>query len=328
MRIILIILHFASRDAWCTSEQDAAAMPDTRHPNSLPAPTTVGPAVARELVRTRLKELREASELSTSEVARHTGWSISKLTRIEKGDVTVQPLEVRALLGYYGVQDQDEVNALATLSQVSRTRQWYSKHRLSGDFQRLIAYESEAEIISIWQALSFPELLQTEEYAKAITASSMRRDAGHPDVRARVTLRLDRQLAFRKRCTGDEPPHIVAAIDEAVLRRPVGGFPTLRRQLEHILDLMADESAYTLAVLPIDTVNQSGLDGTFELLQFKEPQHPNVLFAEAAAEYGTLTLNETHTKLVRGHMDDLLRYGVTGNAAVAMVRSIRESLPE
>ncbi|MDG6100941.1 helix-turn-helix transcriptional regulator [Dactylosporangium aurantiacum] len=278
-------------------------------------------------MRSRLKALREASELSPATVADHTGWSISKLTRIEKGEVTVQPLEVRALLQYYGVDDENEVAALAKLSQASRARQWYSKHRLAGDFQRFVAYESEASVINIWQVLFVPGLLQTEEYARAITALSMRRSPDDKEVLARVRLRMDRQQAFRERLGRPDPPRIVAVIDESVLRRPVGGRDAQRRQLDHLLDLAADKAAYTIAVTPLDLVHHSGLGGTFELLQFGGREHGDVLFVEAAAGTDSLTMEPEMTGLFRNLLSDLLTYGRSGDDALELIRSVRASLP-
>ncbi len=303
------------------------AKTDSPDPSVRSSWTDVGPAVARELVRSRLKALREASELTPATVADHTGWSISKLTRIEKGEVTVQPLEVRALLQYYGVADEDEVAALAKLSQASRARQWYSKHHLAGDFQRFVAYESEASTINIWQLLFVPGLLQTEEYARAITALSMRRSPDDKEVLARVRLRMDRQQAFRERLGRPDPPRIVAVIDESVLRRPVGGRDAQRRQLDHLLDLAANEAAYTIAVTPLDLVHHSGLGGTFELLQFGEREHGDVLFVEAAAGMDSLTMEPDMTGLFRNLLSDLLTYGRSGGDALDLIRSIRASRP-
>jgi transcriptional regulator with XRE-family HTH domain len=300
------------------------ARPGSRDP-SAGREATVGPTVARELVRARLTDLREASELSPATVAAHTGWSISKLNRIENGEVTVQPFELRALLSYYGVDDEDEVAALARLSQASRARQWYSKHRLTKAYQRFVAYEYEASVINIWQLLFFPGLLQTEEYARAITALSMRRSPDHEDVLSRVKLRMDRQQAFRQRLAGSRPPRIVAVIDEAVLKRPVGGSDCLRRQLDHLLELAESPAAYTIGITPLDLAHHSGLGGTFELLEFEAPEHDDVLFVEAAA--GASSLQMSTTPLFRDIMQDLLTYGRTGDDALEMIRSARSALP-
>jgi len=304
------------------------ARPGSREPSAGSRGATVGPIVARELVRSRLKELREASELSSATVAAHTGWSTSKLNRIENGEVTVQPFELRALLSYYGVDDQDEVAALARLSQASRARQWYSKHRLEGDFQRFVAYEYEASVINIWQILFFPGLLQTEEYARAITALSMRRSPDHEAVLSRVKLRMDRQEAFRSRLAGDHPPRIVAVIDESVLHRPVGGPDCLRRQIDHVLELAEGQpEVYTVAVTPLELAHHSGLGGTFELLQFDTPGHDDVLYVEAAAGASNLQMSPVEDSLFRAIVQDLLTYGRTGDDAIQMLRNARTALP-
>jgi transcriptional regulator with XRE-family HTH domain len=298
------------------------ARPSPRDPSA-----EVGPAVARELVRARLRDLREASELSAATVAAHTKWSISKLNRIENGEVTVQPFELQALLSYYGVEDEDEVAVLSRLSQASRARQWYSKHRLAGPFQRFVAYEYEASTINIWQLLFVPGLLQTEEYARAITALSMRRSPDDKEVLSRVKLRMDRQEAFRGRLTRPYPPKIVAVIDEAVLRRPVGGPDSLRRQLDHLLALAENADAYVIGIAPLDLVHHSGLGGTFELLQFGTAGHDDVLFVEAAAGTDSLTTEPEMTGLFGDVMRDLLTYGRTGADALEMIKAARAALP-
>ena len=216
--------------------------------------------------------------------------------------------------------------ALAGLSQASRSRQWYSKHRLPGPFQRFVAYEYEAATINIWQLLFVPGLLQTEEYAREITALSMRRSPDDRDVLSRVKLRMDRQHAFRERLDGTYPPKIVAVIDEAVLRRPVGGPDCLRRQLDHLLRLAENTAAYTIGITPLDLVHHSGLGGTFELLQFDTPGHGDVLFVEAAAGTDSLETGPAMNSLFRDIMNDLLVYGRTGEDALEMIRSARALL--
>ncbi|HEX9999716.1 MAG TPA: helix-turn-helix transcriptional regulator [Actinoplanes sp.] len=286
----------------------------------------VGPFVARSRVSRRLVELREQNNLTTDAVVAHTGWSSSKLTRIERSEVTIQPLELRALLSFYGVEDEDEVATLARLSQTSRSRQWYSKHRLHKTYQQFVAFETEAAVLNASQLLFFPGLLQTEEYAKEITALSMRRRPDDAGVLARVELRMDRQQAFQARLGKRNPPHFNAMIDEAVLRRPVGGRDCLRRQLDHLLDLAADGSTYSISVTPLDLVHHSGLGGSFELLQF-EHSHDDVLFTEGAAGVDSLTTDPVETERFRGIVSDLRTYGLGGEEALEMIRSIRAGLP-
>lgn len=285
----------------------------------------VGPFVARNQVSRRLVNLRERRGLTPDQVVAHTGWSPSKLTRIERSEVTIQPLELRALLSFYGVQDESEVATLARLSQTSRSRSWYSKHKLDKTFQQFVAYETEAAVINTSQLLFVPGLLQTEEYAKEITALSMRRRPDDAEVLERVKLRMDRQRAFRARLGKRNQPRINAMIDEAVLRRPVGGRDCLRRQLDHLLDLATDGSTYSISVTPLDLVHHSGLGGTFELLQF-EGSHVDVLFTEGAAGLDSITSDETQTKRFQEIVSDLRTYGLHGDEVLDFLRSIRDGL--
>jgi hypothetical protein len=175
--------------------------------------------------------------------------------------------------------------------------------------------------------LFFPGLVQTEEYARAITALSMRRSPDHEAVLSRVKLRMDRQKAFRERLTRPHPPRIVAVIDESVLKRPVGGPDCLRRQIDHVLELAENSDVYTIAVTPLDLAHHSGLGGTFELLQFDTPGHDDVLFVEGAAGVSSLNMEPPEESLFRAIMQDLLTYGRTGGDALEMLRAARAALP-
>jgi len=289
-------------------------------------PAPVGPTVARERLRLRLRELRDVSGLATDAVARRMDWSPSKLSRIEKGDVTIQPIEVRALLALYGRGDEDEEMAeLTSLARRSRTRQWYSRHRLNGDYQRFVAYENEASTINIWQVLFVPGLLQTPDYARAVTALSIRQAQNHPDVTTRVELRLDRQRAFRERLTQPHPPRIVVVLDESILRRPIGGPAVMAAQLGHLLDL-AEDPVYTIAVAPLDLAGHPGLAGTYELLEFAGTGDPDVLFVEAAAATDDLSLDPEMTALYRDITSDLLAASLTGDAALELISTVRTEM--
>src|SRR3954469_24241941 len=100
------------------------------------ADTGVGPAIARERLRLRLRELRDETGMSPQEVCRAMSWkSLSKLNRIENGVVTIQPVEVQVLLHVYGVTDEAEIEDLKQLAATSRERKWWSKHSLSPEFK-------------------------------------------------------------------------------------------------------------------------------------------------------------------------------------------------
>ncbi len=286
-------------------------------------PHPVGPAVARERLRTRLRELRETRGLAADQVAREMFWSPSKLNRIETGVVTIQPIEVQALLERYGIQDKEEVSTLMSLAVVSRTRHWWSQHRLNGEYQQFIAFEAEASRINVYQALFVPGLLQTEEYAQAITSAIMRRDAQDPDVAARVKVRINRQQGLFKRLETANPPELVAFLDEAVLRRPVGGAAVMRAQLDHLLKV-AERPQISLHVVPFKLGAHPGLGGTFELLELAGSNDPDVLFVEAATSDSVFKDAES-TGEIRENIEVLKSVSLSGDDALQMIRDIRDS---
>src|SRR3954471_709174 len=110
----------------------------------------VSPTVARRRLRLALREAREKAKLTQQEVAEQMEWSLSKVIRIESGDVSIAPNDLRPLLAYLGVKDRTLVNELLAFAKIARTRQhaaWYQKpgmkEHLTGPMLRLIEYEAE-----------------------------------------------------------------------------------------------------------------------------------------------------------------------------------------
>jgi transcriptional regulator with XRE-family HTH domain len=286
----------------------------------------VGPKVARANVAQRLKMLRDQAGLSVAAVANAMEWSVSKLTRIEKGEVSIPPLEVRVLLGHYNITDENMIAEFSRLARTSRSRQWYSSHRLTGAFADFIAFENEAVVIQSWQLLFVPGLLQTWDYARAVTARTLRADPNDEQVQARVKLRMDRQAALQERLDGPHPPRLLAMIDESVLRRPIGGRDVMVRQLDHLLARAEDTEKLTLGVAPLDLEHHSGLGGSFELLKFPGESHDDVLFVESAAGRDFLLTDSESTQRHNALYRDLLDYGRTGDRARQLIQSIRDGM--
>lgn len=290
------------------------------------APTNIGPKIARTNVAHRLRTWRDRAGLSIAAVADHMDWSVSKLTRVENGEVSVQPLEVRALLTRYGVTDENEIGQLSQLALISRTPQWYSNHRLTGAFAEFVAYEHEASVIQAWQLLFIPGLLQTREYASAITARTLRTSVNDEQTQARVQLRMDRKQALLERMNEPSAPSMIAVIDESVLRRPVGGHDVMAGQLDHLLDLAQDAERVVLGVVPLDLDPHSGLGGCFEILHFPGQSHQDVLFVEGAAGADFLLTDAKMTERHNLLFNDLLSHGKTGDNALRMIQSIRDEM--
>lgn len=284
----------------------------------------VGPTVARERLGMRLRHLRESLGISAAAAAREMYWSSSKLERFESGAVAIAPDEVRALLDFYGVRNKKESALLLGLAATARERGWWRRHRLTKEYRQFVGYEVEASRISIYQALFLPGLLQTEEYAQAITARILLKGPDAPDVQARIEVRMARQRHLLARMNGAAVPELIVALDEAVLRRPVGGVAVLRRQLDHLVK-MAGKPAITVVVIPLRLEGHPGLGGTFELLEFAGSGRPDMLFLEAVT-HDFIVTEEQATAPYRASMKALREVGWSGEDAIGVIQEIRDSL--
>jgi hypothetical protein len=143
-------------------------------------------------------------------------------------------------------------------------------------------------------------------------------------VAARLQVRLRRQESLLSRLDGDSPPALTFAIDEAVLRRPVGGAAVMAAQLDHLLT-MAERPTISLAVIPLGIGGHPGLGGTFDLLEFAGENDIDVLFVESAANDVFIRDAEVAQDF-HEFMDVLLSVGLTGDDALREIRDIRASM--
>jgi hypothetical protein len=206
----------------------------------------------------------------------------------------------------------------------SRDPQWWSSHRISDEYRDFVEAEARASRVAVYHALCVPGILQTEAYARAATAAIVQKDPADPYVEARVSLRLRRQRDLEARAAGEHPPELVAILDEAVLRRPIGGAAVLREQVDRLLDL-ARQDWITLVVLPLALDGHPGLGGSFELLSFPGPPRPDLLFVESAIVDFVIT-EPTVTATYRETIAVLSATGLTGAAAVEQIARLREEI--
>ncbi|WP_433054353.1 helix-turn-helix domain-containing protein [Dactylosporangium sp. CS-033363] len=237
-----------------------------------------------------LRRLREAAHVTIDQVAERLECSGSKISRIETGQTGVTPRDVRDMLDIYGV-DPEYADQLLKIAREARQKGWW---QLYGDVltSAYVGLEAAADHIRSYEALVVPGLLQTEEYAQAMIHAA-RPDIGATDVEKRVRVRMGRQSLL----TQDDPIDLWVVLDEAVLRRPVGGRAVMRRQLEHLC-LAASWPNVTLQVLPFSAGSHAGMDGAFTMLLYDESAAQNFVFASNAA--GGLFLEKD---------DELQRYG-------------------
>jgi transcriptional regulator with XRE-family HTH domain len=233
------------------------------------------PTVRRRRLALELRRLREAAHLTCEEVAEHLECSTSKVSRIETGRVSVSPRDVRDMLDLYGVSAQEGAS-LVQLARDSRQKGWWHAYSdaIEPRFATYIGLESAASEIRIYEVTLIPALLQTEEYARTvITAGTVGGD--HGGVERNVALLMARQPPL----TSDDPPRLWAVLDEAALRRTVGGAGLMRLQLDHLLDLSRLPNV-AIQVIPFGAGAHPAMGRPFVILAFPERADPDVAYLE------------------------------------------------
>lgn len=236
---------------------------------------TVSPTVRRRRLAAELRKLRAQSEVTQQQAASHLGCTQAKIGRFETAKRSPSVGDVSALLDFYGV-DNAEREPLINLARDARKRGWWHSYSdvLPEWYETYVGLEAEASSIHTYESEAIPGLLQTREYAYAITKSTLFR-AHDAEIGRRVDLRIQRQ----ERVTGDTPLELWAVVGEAALRRPVGGDGVLRRQLEHMLKL-GQLANVTLQVMPLDAGAHPAQAGPFVILRYSNHIDPDVVYLE------------------------------------------------
>lgn len=233
------------------------------------------PALRRRRLRTELRRARLDAGLTQEAVATAMGWSLSKLIRIENGTNTVSADDLRALAQHYGVTDRGRVAELVALSLAIGERCWWSSYQgVPQTLLMLIQYEDEASASRHYQDLVVPGLLQTSDYMRASTrqlAPDM--PAGQEDLV--VEVRLKRQELLNR----THAPQMFFVLDEAVIRRNVGGNDVMRRQLQQLV-ASADMPNVAIEVVPFAAGLVPGLQAPFVIHEFADASSDDVLYLE------------------------------------------------
>jgi transcriptional regulator with XRE-family HTH domain len=237
--------------------------------------TENSPTVRRRRLALELRRLREAARLTCEEVAEHLECSASKISRVETGRVSVSPRDVRDMLELYGVP-AGQRESLVQLARDSRQKGWW--HAYSDTMQpqmaTYIGLESAASEIRIYEVSLIPGLLQTEDYARAVIRAGMVNSPAE-DIERRVALLMARQPAMVR----EDPPKIWAVLDEAALRRKVGGAGVMRLQLEHLLAQAALPNV-AVQVIPFGGGAHPAMGRPFIILVFPERVDTDVVYLE------------------------------------------------
>jgi len=233
------------------------------------------PTLRRRQLGQELRRLREAAGTTIDQVAERLNCSASKISRIETGQSGVSSREVRDILAAYQIEGE-LAEWLVEMAREAKQRGWW---QLYGTVltSAYVGLEAAAAGLRSFEPLVVPGLLQTEEYARAMVLAG-RPDMSTEEVEQRIRVRMKRQsLLFQ-----DDPLQLSIILDEAALRRPVGGIDAMRRQLDKLVNA-AGLPHVTLQVLPLSAGAHGGMDGAFTILLFEEQANQNLVFAANGA---------------------------------------------
>jgi transcriptional regulator with XRE-family HTH domain len=238
-------------------------------------PERRAPSVRSRQLAAELRRLRGEAALTGEEVAARLGWSPAKVSRVETARTVVSPADLQSLLDLYEISGQHR-DRLAGLGRTARQRGWWDAYAdmLGPEYATLIALEADAESVSWYAAQIVPGLLQTEEYAREIIRSTLL-ISPPGEIERRVRVRISRQRVL----AGDTPLQLTVILDEAALRRVVGGAEVMRKQLRHLIQVAAQPNV-DLRVLPSAAGAHPAVMGEFTILRFPEVVAPDVVYLE------------------------------------------------
>jgi transcriptional regulator with XRE-family HTH domain len=285
--------------------------------------TGQGPTTIRRRLRAELRNLRLAKGMSIEDVTNEVEWSTSKLVRIEGGQVGISVSDLNALLAVYGVDEGARKEELRRLARATRQRTWWSAYQryIPAPYLEFIGAESDAARIRHYHPTVVPGLLQTPAYAKAVIEATVLEPLPPEVAKARNQVRLLRQEHVLER---PEPPSVTVMLDEAVLRRPVGGQTTMREQLDHLIRL-AERQTITILVIPFVAGPHPGLVGAFALMEYDDPANDDVLCLETATRDVILRDQPDLVNQYRKAADRLKQMGLPEPESVKFIAQVRES---
>ena len=277
------------------------------------------------MLRGELVRLRRESGLTQEQVAADLEWSPSKLIRVEGGRSSITKVDLDALLGRYGVTSESTRERLQLLNRGARERGWWDKYRddVAPTYLSYVGFEAGAAFIREYESSFLPGLLQTADYAEAVTVNSV--DAIR--VAAIVGLRLQRQAELAQR---DPRPRQYYVVDEAVVRRHVGIAKSpdiMPDQLRRIADKAEQDELVTFRVIPFGAGAHRGLYGPFTLLEF-DGGLPDVLYIDAGrGEFANMVMgDDPRVTEYRDDFELLLEDALSADKSIELIRRVAEEM--
>jgi transcriptional regulator with XRE-family HTH domain len=277
--------------------------------------------VLRMLLGGQLRRMREAAGITPERAGYELRASRSKISRLENGRVGIKRRDMTDLLTLYGVTDEALRSRFLALVQQANAPDWWTKYAdiLPDWFETYLGLEAAAATIRSFEVQFVHGLFQTEDYARAVTRRG-RRAAPAEEIDRWVALRMTRQDLLNR----TNPPRIWSVMDEAVLRRPVGGRAVMRAQFQHLMEV-AELPQVTLQVVPFASGGHPGESGTFTVLRFEERDLPDVVYLEQLT--GAIYLDQrTDVEHYLEVVDELSTEALTPDATTLFIEQVAREI--
>jgi transcriptional regulator with XRE-family HTH domain len=253
---------------------------------------TTGSTVPRRQLGRYLRELRSGQRITVKTAAEKLEWSEAKIWRIETGQTSLRSLDVEAMCRVYDAPP-DLTEALMGLAKETKAKGWWHAYGdvIPEGFDVYIGLEEAASLLSMYQSELVPGLLQTEDYARTVIKDGMEDEE---QIDRLVHVRIARQALIQRTTV---PLELRAVLNEAVIRRPVGGHAVMAAQLDRLAEA-AGWTNVSLRVVPFSTGLHKGVtSGPFYVLRF--PLNGDGQESEPATVYvngftGDLYLDKRH----------------------------------
>lgn len=259
-----------------------------------------------------LRRIREDAGMTATDAAEYIQRDQSTLSRFESGTYPIRRPDVSALLDLYGVDDRHQRDALLQLASDQWQKGWWDRYAAEVEnwFVDYVWLEDRAEEMRTFDVTPIHGLLQTPAYADA-QIHAVSPDVGESQRKRWLDLRLKRQQVLER----DQPLKLMCVIDEAAIRRPVGGAPVMADQLAHLRNA-AKKPNVKIHVLPLAVGAHASPDGAFRLLRMADP-FPEVGYVESPA--GALYVESVDAERLSARYDRLYQAALSESASIKLI---------
>jgi transcriptional regulator with XRE-family HTH domain len=276
------------------------------------------PLVQRRRLSAELRNLRQEKKLTQQEVAKAMVWSLSKMIRVENAETSISVNDLKVLLGYYEIKDEEKTAYLITLARAAGKRGWWRGQSYSKvapkELLKLIDYESAASSVRQFETMYVPGILQTRDYARAVLQNFYADEpaAEMADLRTRREDQLTR-----------EDVQFTFLLDEPVIQRLAGGPSVMRQQLQRLVDV-AGQPNVTIRVVPFSAGLHPG-SGPFEIIQFADAADEYAVFIET--ERGDfITDKPEDTQKYLKAFDRIMQISLRPEDSVARIHEVAKAM--